>query len=72
MITKMLSRYEILTPIGEGGMGVVYRSIDTRLGRPVAIKLLRSAGAIDGETRKRLVHEARAASALNHPHIITI
>lgn len=72
MITKMLSRYEILTPIGEGGMGVVYRAIDTRLGRPVAIKLLRSAGAIDGETRKRLVHEARAASALNHPHIITI
>ena len=72
MITNMLSRYEILTPIGEGGMGVVYRAVDTRLGRPVAIKLLRSAGAIDGETRKRLVHEARAASALNHPHIITI
>jgi serine/threonine protein kinase/Tol biopolymer transport system component len=72
MITKMLSRYEILTPIGEGGMGVVYRAIDTRLGRPVAVKLLRSAGLMDGESRKRLVHEARAASALNHPHIITI
>jgi eukaryotic-like serine/threonine-protein kinase len=72
MITKTLSRYEILTPIGEGGMGVVYRAMDTRLGRPVALKLLRSAGPIDGETRKRLVHEARAASALNHPHIITI
>ncbi len=72
MITKTISHYEILAPIGEGGMGVVYRAVDTRLGRPVAVKLLRSDGAIDGESRKRFVHEARAASALNHPHIITI
>ena len=72
MITKTISHYEILAPIGEGGMGVVYRAVDTRLGRPVAVKLLRRDGAIDGESRKRFVQEARAASALNHPHIITI
>ena len=41
MITKTLAHYEILAPIGEGGMGVVYRAVDTRLGRPVAVKLLR-------------------------------
>ena len=45
MMTKTLSHYEILAPIGEGGMGVVYRAVDTRLGRPVAIKLLRHDGA---------------------------
>ena len=72
MITKTISHYEILAPIGEGGMGVVYRAVDTRLGRPVAVKLLRPDGAIHGESRKRFVQEARAASALNHPHIITI
>ena len=72
MITRMISHYEILAPIGEGGMGVVYRALDTRLGRPVAVKLLRPDGVIDGERRKRFVQEARAASALNHPHIITI
>ena len=72
MITKTISHYEILEPLGEGGMGVVYRAVDTRLGRPVAIKLLRPDGTIDAESRKRFVQEARAASALNHPHIITI
>jgi serine/threonine protein kinase len=72
MLPKTLSHYEIQTPLGEGGMGVVYRAVDTRLGRPVAVKLLRGDGAVTGENRKRFVHEARAASALNHPHIITI
>ncbi len=72
MTTKTLSHYEILAPIGEGGMGVVYRAVDVRLGRPVALKLLRHDGAISEERRKRFVHEARAASALNHPHIVTI
>jgi len=72
MITRTIAHYEILAPIGEGGMGVVYRAVDTRLGRPVAVKLLRPDGPIDGERRKRFVQEARAASALNHPHIITI
>jgi serine/threonine protein kinase len=72
MVAKMLSHYEILAPIGEGGMGVVYRAVDTRLGRPVAVKLIRHERTISQERRKRFIHEARAASALNHPHIITI
>jgi serine/threonine protein kinase len=72
MVTKTLSHYEILGAIGEGGMGLVYRAVDTRLGRPVAVKLLRHDGEIGDERRKRFVHEARAASALNHPNIITI
>lgn len=72
MSTKTISHYEILELLGEGGMGTVYRAVDTRLGRPVAIKLLRSEGTGNGERKKRFVQEARAASALNHPHIITI
>jgi Tol biopolymer transport system component/predicted Ser/Thr protein kinase len=72
MLPKTLSHYEIQTPLGEGGMGVVYRAVDTRLGRPVAVKLLRGDEVVSGESRKRFMHEARAASALNHPHIITI
>ena len=72
MITRTIAHYEIVAPIGEGGMGVVYRALDTRLGRPVAVKLLRPDGPIDGDRRKRFVQEARAASALNHPHIVTI
>ena len=72
MATKALSHYEIIEPIGEGGMGLVYRAVDTRLGRPVAVKLLRPDAPISADRRKRFIHEAKAASALNHPHIITI
>ena len=72
MAPKTIAHYELLSPIGEGGMGVVYRAVDTRLGRPVAVKLLRNDGVSDGERRKRFAQEATAASALNHPHIITI
>ena len=72
MTTKMLSHYELLEPLGEGGMGMVYRAVDTRLGRPVAVKVLRGEAALSDESRKRFVQEARAASGLNHPHIITI
>ncbi len=64
--------YEIRGPIGAGGMGEVYRAHDTRLGRDVALKVLSPALAADPDRRERFVREARAAAALNHPHIVTI
>jgi hypothetical protein len=65
-----IGSYEVIDRLGAGGMGEVYRARDTRLGRPVAIKVLRS-GA-DPELLRRLDREARAASALNHPNIVHI
>jgi serine/threonine protein kinase len=70
-IGRGLLHYEILKKIGHGGMGVVYLARDPHLQRQVAIKVLASAGANE-QTRERFVREARAASALNHPHIVTI
>ncbi len=64
--------YEILVPIGAGGMGEVYRAQDPRLGRDVALKVLSTDLAASGEHLRRFEQEARAASALNHPNIITI
>jgi hypothetical protein len=69
-MSDSLGHYKILDRIGAGGMGEIYRARDTRLGRTVAIKVLRS-GA-DPELLRRLDREARAASALNHPNIVTI
>jgi len=67
-----LGPYEILAPIGAGGMGEVYRARDPRLGRDIAIKVLPAALASDPELLRRLETEARAASALNHPNILTV
>ncbi len=67
-----LGPYEILGPLGSGGMGEVHRARDTRLGRTVAIKVLPSDRMADESRRRRFVQEARAASALNHPSIVTI
>ena len=67
-----LGPYEILAPLGAGGMGEVYRARDTRLGREVAVKVLRLEAMHSPERRRRFEIEARAASALNHPNILTI
>jgi eukaryotic-like serine/threonine-protein kinase len=64
--------YEILAPLGAGGMGEVYRARDTRLGRDVAIKVLPEALARDAERLRRFETEARAVAALNHPNILSI
>jgi serine/threonine protein kinase len=67
-----LGPYEVIGPLGSGGMGEVYRARDTRLGREVAIKVLPAERLSDPVRRARFEQEARAASALNHPHIVTI
>jgi Tol biopolymer transport system component/serine/threonine protein kinase len=67
-----LGPYEILAPLGMGGMGEVYKARDPRLDRLVAIKILLSDKLADAKRRQRFVQEAKAASALNHPNIITI
>ncbi|MBZ5594183.1 MAG: protein kinase [Acidobacteriia bacterium] len=72
MTGRTLSHYELLEEIGKGGMGVVYRARDTRLDRFVAIKLLPPEQMADADRKRRFVQEAKAASALNHPNIVTI
>jgi tetratricopeptide (TPR) repeat protein len=69
MIGETISHYKILEKLGEGGMGVVYRARDTKLDRDVAIKLLPPHLSSNPETVKRFIHEAKAASALNHSAI---
>jgi eukaryotic-like serine/threonine-protein kinase len=72
MIGQTLSHYRIVEKLGEGGMGVLYRARDTRLDRDVAIKVLRAEALGDPSRRRRFVQEAKAASALNHAHIVTV
>jgi hypothetical protein len=67
-----LGPYEILAPLGAGGMGEVYRARDTRLGRDVAVKVLPASFAQDAERLRRFEQEARTAGALNHPNILAI
>src|SRR5438094_7664205 len=67
-----LGPYEILSPIGAGGMGEVYRARDPRLGRDVAIKVLPASFSDDPDRLRRFEQEARAAGVLNHPNIIAV
>src|SRR5215471_17790279 len=67
-----LGPYEVLAPIGEGGMGKVYRAHDTRLNRDVALKVLPEDLAHEPSRRRRFEQEARAVAALNHPNIVAV
>src|ERR1700720_4938762 len=67
-----LGPYEILAPLGAGGMGEVYRARDARLNRDVAIKVLPAAFARDPERLRRFQQEAQAVAALNHPNILAV
>jgi serine/threonine protein kinase len=67
-----LGPYEILSPLGAGGMGAVYKPRDPRLNRPIAIKVLPGAAVADADSRERLEREAQLIAALNHSNIVTI
>src|SRR5947208_15627771 len=72
MFERGVAQYQFVEKLGAGGMGEIYKALDTRLNRFVAIKVLPSAKSGDVERRKRFLLEAQTASGLNHPSIITI
>src|SRR5882757_4933218 len=71
-VGSRLGSYEILAPLGAGGMGEVYRARDTRLSRDVALKILPESFARDADRLRRFEQEARSVAALNHPNILAI
>jgi len=72
MVGTKVNQYQFLEKLGEGGMGAIYKAQDTRLNRFVAIKVLSASSTGSPDRRRRFIQEAQAASALNHPNIITI
>ncbi|MCK4835256.1 MAG: serine/threonine protein kinase, partial [Candidatus Aminicenantes bacterium] len=72
MIGQTISHYKILEEIGSGGMGIVYKALDTKLDRTVALKFLPPHLSINKEEKKRFIHEAKAAASLDHPNICAV
>src|SRR5437016_11557345 len=72
MIGELVGHYRVLEKIGAGGMGEVFRARDERLGRDVALKLVRPASSDNPDHLRRFEQEARAAAALNHPNIVAV